>query len=137
MRAAASRLLWPAGLSVIVGLASVLLFRYVVEYVLAVAIPGVQPRGVDATNMAEAVGIRIAVASVAIAIGVALVLLQWVRHLRRSRGAAPSRAALRVTAGALVVSLAITTVLAITLQSYSRRHLDVALRGAPVSTPQR
>ena len=135
--ASAAMAIAPAGLSLIAGIVAVLLFRGVIEYVLDVAIPAAQPRFADMTQMAEAIAGRITLASIAIVICFTVAAVLLLRQLRLSRGAAPSRHGLRVTAAALVVSLAVSTLLAITLQSYSRQHLDVALRGAPVSSVQR
>jgi hypothetical protein len=132
--AASPRLLWSAGLSLVVGIASVLLFRGVIEYVLAVAIPGSQPQGVNAANAGEAVSSRITLVSIAIAICFAIAVAQLIYELRLSRGAMLSRATLRFNAAALAVSLGVLTMLVIHLQAYSSRHLNVALRGAPVNT---
>lgn len=131
--APASRRLWPAILSLVLGVASVL-FRDVIEYVLGAAIPSAQPRFAGPAQMAEAIAGRITCASVAIAICVLVALRLTAHQLRRALGSMPSRAALRRTAVFLVVSFAVPINVAITLQSYSRRNLDVAVRGAAAST---
>ena len=127
------RLFWTAGLALAGGVASVLLFRGAIAFVLAAVTPGAQPQGMNATNMMEMLNDRLTMTSAGIAVCFALVIVTMLLMFRPARRATPSRASLRLVVVALVVSLGVSTALVVGLRSYSARSFQVALRGGPVS----
>jgi hypothetical protein len=127
------RLFWTAGLALAGGVASVLLFRGAMAFVLKAITPGAQPPGMNATNMPELVNNRLTMTSAGIAVCFAIVIVTMLLMFRPVRPATPSRASLRLVAVALVVSLGVSTTLVVGLRSYSSRSLSFALNGGPVS----
>jgi hypothetical protein len=124
------RLLATTGVALVAGVIPVLLFRGAIAFVLTMAAPGAQPRGVDIGGEVRA---RLTMASAGSAICFAVIVALMLLMFRQVRRATPSRAALRVVVVALVLSLGVSTALVVGLRSYSSRSLGVA-RGAPVSS---
>ena len=127
------RLLATTGLALAGGVASVLLFRSAIAFVVAAAIPGAQPAGVNASNIEELVSNRLTIASAGIAVCFAVVIVALLLMFRSARPVTPSRPALRMVAIALVLSLGVSTALVVGLRSYSSRSLNVAFTNDPVS----
>lgn len=127
------RLLATSGLALAGGVASVLLFRGAIAFVLAAVTPGAQPPGVNASNVAEAVSNRMTITSAGIAICFAIAMAQMLLMFRSARPVTPSRAARPVVAVALVLSLGVSAALVVGLRSYSSRSLDVAFHGGSIS----
>lgn len=127
------RLLTTTGLALAGGVASVLLFRSAIAFVVAAAIPGAQPAGLNASNITEAVSNRMTLSSAGIAVCFAVVMVSMLRMFRSARRVTPWRPALRMVAVALVLSLGVSTALVVGLRSYSSRSLDVAFNGDPLS----
>lgn len=122
-------LLWTSALAVAGGIASVLLFRRAIDFVLAAITPGMQPDAVAAVGVREAVSGRLSLTAIAIALCFAVAIAPVIATLRLPRRDTPSHAARSVAVAALVVSLCVSSALVATLRSYSSRYLGVASHG--------
>ena len=131
------RLLWMSALALAGGIASVLLFRGAMAFVMMAVTPGMQSEVVRGRNVGEAISERLMLATVTIAFCFAVAIAQVILTLRLPRHAVPSRAAGRIAVAALVVSLFVSAALVASLRSYSGRYVSFALHGSVSGAPWR